>query len=373
MKSDNFPKQIRNYAIASFLVPLIAINSCLLIYKFFGHMDIKTFPNINWNKHEHTYTWNEYNLAHSKVELHTFTNCPKYHHAKYYNYSDNQTLKTVIEYYSEEDESRTSRGVVLFELIEKLKTNNKIESLTIKEIKTLDDSCVKNHQFLYSLLKKFSWLETILIKTVQNNPAGFVEIKNPYLYGEVSISRTARYFPAIWIFKSLIILSSFLLFLYWKNNLNLFSELENKNILVKSSKKFFYFGIFSCIFLALHTIFLGLDFDSKLFDKTRKLIIILFILFEILAQISLTKNLFKLREELKKYIHPLILKIKIIFVVIVFFTTCIAFTILAFGDPSVMFKHTLEWNYFAFLLVYYLLSRLLWKNAKTQVHTPEGV
>ena len=110
-----------------------------------------------------------------------------------------------------------------------------------------------------------------------------------------------------------------------------------------------------------------------MFAKIRRLIIILFIIFEILAQISLTKNLFKFREELKKYIHPLILKIKIIFVVIVFFTTCIAFTILAFGDPSVMFKHALEWNYFAFLLVYYLLSRLLWKKIKTPVHTPEGV
>ena len=163
------------------------------------------------------------------------------------------------------------------------------------------------------------------------------------------------------------------MFFYWKNNLNLFNELENKNILAKFSKKFFYFGILSCIFLALHTIFLGLDIDSKLFSKMRRLIIILFIIFEILAQIYLTKNLFKFRVELKKYIHPLILKIKIIFVVIVFLTTCIAFTILAFDDPSTVFKHTLEWNYFAFLLLFYLLSWLLWKRGKTQVHTPEGV
>ena len=122
----------------------------------------------------------------------------------------------------------------------------------------------------------------------------------------------------------------------------------------------------------MHATFLGLDFDSKLFTTMRRLIIILFILFEILAQIYLTKNLFKFREELKKYIHPLILKIKIIFVAIILFTTCVALIILVYGDPSTMFKHTLEWNYFAFLLVYYLLSRLLWKKIKTPVHTPEG-
>ena len=90
------------------------------------------------------------------------------------------------------------------------------------------------------------------------------------------------------------------------------------------------------------------------------------------AQILLTKNLFKFKEKLKEYINPLILKIKIIFVATVFFTTCVAFVILAFGDPSTSFKDILEWNYFAFLLFYYLLSRLLWRYPETPVHTPEG-
>ena len=206
-------------------------------------------------------------------------------------------------------------------------------------------------------------LDKFLVNAKKINPSGFVNIKNPYFYGEVSISRTARYFPATLIFKPLIILSAFLLFVYWKNNLNLFSELKNKNILVNFSKKFFYFGIFSCIFLMLHAIFLGLDFDSKLFSIIRRSIIILFILFEIIAQILLTRNLFKFKEKLKEYINPLILKIKIIFVITIFFTTCAAFTILVLGDPSTEFKHILEWNYFSFLLLYYILSRLLWKRS----------
>ena len=48
MKSDNFPKQIRNYAVASFLVPLIAINSCFALYKFFGDFDV--FSNMDFSK-----------------------------------------------------------------------------------------------------------------------------------------------------------------------------------------------------------------------------------------------------------------------------------------------------------------------------------
>ena len=352
MKSINFIKQIRNYAIISFLVPLIAVNSCLLIYKFVGNTkNIVAHLNLNWDKDEHTYTWNEYNRILNKPELYTITNCPKHAYLIFWNSIDNQTISVIPEN---------------AELLENLRTSNKVKSITIKPSKFLNVGCIKNlknHQFLYSLLKKFSWLETILVHTKQKNSSGFAEIRNPYFYGEVSISRTVRYFPSVLIFKSLIFLSSFLLFSYWKNNLNLFSELKNKNILVKFSKKFFYFGIFSCIFLALHAAFLGLDFDSKLFATMRKLIIILFILFEVFAQIFLTASLFKFKKELKKFINLLILKIKIIFVTIVFFATCIAFVILAFGDPSTEFKHILEWNYFAFLLLYYLLSRLLWKKS----------
>ena len=357
MKSTKFLKKIKSYALASFLVPLIAVNSCLVISKFLA--EIASYPSFNWNKEEIEITTNDYKFIKYNPETYTFTNCPKYKYETYFITNDNQILKYTLE----------NRDMFTFllmngpDVLDNLMANNKIKSVVLKSLKDLNDECVKNYPFLYSVLKKSSSLETLIIRSMLNNPAGFAKIKNPYFYGEVSISRTARYFPAILIFKPLIILSAFLLFLYWKNNLNLFSELKNKNILIKFSKKFFYFGIFSCIFLALHAAFLGLDFDSKLFATMRKLIIILFILFEVFAQIFLTASLFKFKKELKKFINLLILKIKIIFVTIVFFATCIAFVILAFGDPSTEFKHILEWNYFAFLLLYYLLSRLLWKKS----------
>jgi len=341
MISIKFVKRIKNYAIISFLVPLIAINSCLLIYKFLG--DMEACPNFNWDEEKVEYTYDEYLSIVNNLETWTFTNCPKYKYLAYYIDINNQTLDPSI-----------SRSII----------KENIKFVIIKYEKILNDRHVINHPFLYSLLKKSSLLETLLVSghpTQNSSSVGFAKIKNPYFYGEVSISRTARYFPAILIFKSLIILSGFLLFIYWKNNLNLFSELKNNNILNKFSKNFFYLGISSCLFLILHAVFLGLDFDAKWFTKMRRLIIILFILSEVFAQILLTNNLFKFKEELKQYINPLILKIKIAFVTIVFFTSCVAFAILVLGDPSTTFKHTLEWNYFSFLLLYYLLSRLLWK------------
>ena len=348
MKSEKFVEKIKSYAFVSFIIPLIAINTCFFIYKFLGNIDTLIYPNLNWDKNEHSYTYTKYSNARKNLKEYKFTNCSKYKYNTHFITIDNESIKD------------TSENAVM---IQDLASNNKFKSVVIKTLdeKALNYHCINNYSS-YSFIKKSSFLESIFVKAILNNPSGFSKIKNPYFYGEVSISRTARYFPSIIVFKTLIILSAFLLFLYWKNNLNLFNEFKNKNILDNFAKNFYYLGILSCICLALHAAFLGLDFDSKLFTKIRRLIIILFIFFELAAQISLTVNLFKFKGELQEYIKPLILKIKIIFLIIIFSITCIAFVILAFGDPSTAFKHILEWNYFSLLLFYYLLSRLLWKT-----------
>jgi len=347
MKSVKFSKKIKNYAIASFLIPLIAVNSCLLIYKYLGYLSVtlKPYININWDIEKIEFSYNDFDLLENNIHATTYTNCPKHTFKTYFITDNNKSIER-------DDENFTT--------IVNLGKNNKIKSVIIKSQKDLELGCIKNHQ--YTFLKTSNLLK-VITDTLKSNTSGFSKIKNPYFYGEVSISRTARYSPAIWIFRPLIILSAVMLFLYWKNNLNLFRELKNENTSLKFSKSFFYFGVFSCIFLILHATFLGLDIDSKLFAKIRKLIITLFILFEILAQITLTKTLYKCREELKKYINLLILKIKIVFVAILFFISCVAFTILTFGDPSSTFKHILEWNYFSFLLLFYLLTFFFWKKS----------
>ena len=118
------------------------------------------------------------------------------------------------------------------------------------------------------------------------------------------------------------------------------------------------------MFLILHAAFLGIDFDSKVFLKLRRLIIILFIFFEICAQVYLIKNLYKFKDELKNRINILILKIKLYFITIVVSSTLIIFVFLVFGDITTATKHMLEWNYFSILLIYYMLSSVLWKNSK---------
>ena len=345
MNPNQFNKNIRIFAILSFAIPLITINLCLAIYMFIGSHD--TFPNFNWNEKKIEVSWKEDKFVKNNQKW-TFTNCPKYQFERTFHTTDNKIIKEF-----------DSTSVQL----ESLGSDGKIKSVVRIQNNIINEQCVKNSWFAYQLLKNFSVLEKLTLIAMENNASGFGIIKNPYLHGEVSISRTARYFPATLIFKPLIIFGAIFLFFYWRNSFNLFKELESKNILVKSPKKFYYLGVFSCIFLILHALFLGIDFDSELLQKLRRVIIILFILFEILAQAFLTRILFKFKEKLKNYINPLFLKIKIAFVSIIFFITFISFAFLIWGNLDSSHKHILEWNYFSALLIYYLLTFFFWRRA----------
>ena len=348
MTANRFVGRIKLYTVASFIVPIIAINTCLLIYKFMGNLttDFHIYPNYNWSIEKVEYSYKEYISIKNNHDEYTYTNCPENGYDLYFVTTDNEKIIA---------KSENS------DLINGLIESDKIKSVSRESSSTALSECVKNNKSLYYFLKKFNLVEKILVKSTQNNKSGFSKIKNPYFYGEASISRTARYSPAVYVFKPLIVSTAILLLLYWTSILNFFNDLKSKNNLNSFSKKFFYLGVFSCIFLILHAIFLGVDFDSKLFQRIRKVIIILFIIFEMCAQIFLTHTLFKLKEKLKNYINPLILKMKIIFVVFAFSLTIVAFVILIFYDPSTSFKHILEWNYFTLLLFYYLLSRLLFR------------
>ena len=344
MKSNSFINKIKIYSVVAFLLPLLAINSCLLLYKILGNIEL--YPTWNWNEKKIEIPLNS-NIVYSS----SLVDCPKYKYQTYLLTVDNKLLYI-----------KGIDGYLNPEKLQVLEENNKVKAEIFEQGENKNYKCVKNYKYLYSIINNFNFFEKILTHIKKKNPGLFSSIKNPYFYGEVSISRTARFFPSTLIFKPFIILSAIFLFLYWKNNLNLFNELKNNNVLNRFSESFFYLGVLSCVFLIMHASLLGVDFDSKLFGKIRRLIIILFILFELSAQILLTRNLYKFRRELKKHIRSFIILVKITFVIMAASGSAIVLAFLVWGNLSTEVKHIFEWNYFSILLIYYLLSRLLWKR-----------
>ena len=180
----------------------------------------------------------------------------------------------------------------------------------------------------------------------------------PYIDGGVSISRTARVFPTYLIFKPSMFITAFFLIQYWRFNFDLMGKISPN---LNYKKIFLFFGIGSAIFLVLHSIFLGIKFDNDFYKFFRRVVVLAFIIFEIIAQTILVINFYKTKEQIKKFINGKILNIKIILVSILVVVAFVSIPFLV-AEGHTSFKHSLEWNYFMGVISFYLLTFFFWKK-----------
>ena len=187
----------------------------------------------------------------------------------------------------------------------------------------------------------------------------------PYLDGGASISRTARPYPSWLVFKPSMIITSILLIKYWLYNkeiINFFSK-NHKHI-----NKIVFFGIASAIALIIHSIFLGIKFDNDFYKLFRRIIMLSFIIFEIVAQAYLVATFYSLKGKLNNYINIKVLKLKIILVTSLIVVAILSIPIISLpgnnflGYNTKFFKHALEWNYFLGVISFYLLTFFMWKK-----------
>ena len=187
----------------------------------------------------------------------------------------------------------------------------------------------------------------------------------PYIDGGASISRTARPYPSWLIFKPAMFLTSFLLIKYWMLNKTII-EFFNKDH--KHKNKVLYFGIASAIALTVHSIFLGIKFDNDLYKLFRRVIMLMFIIFEIVAQAYLVSIFYSFRDKLSNYINNKYLYLKIALVSSLIIVAIISVPIISLpgndflGFNLKFFKHGLEWNYFIGVILFYLFTFLMWKK-----------
>ena len=187
----------------------------------------------------------------------------------------------------------------------------------------------------------------------------------PYFDGGASISRTARPYPSWLVFKPAMFLTSFLLIRYWLYNKGII-QVFNKNH--KYINKIVFFGIASAVALTIHSIFLGIKFDNDFYKLFRRIIMLSFIIFEIVAQAYLVATFYSFREKITNYINIKYLNLKIILVSTLIIVALISIPIISlpgdefFGFNLKFFKHALEWDYFLGVISFYLLTFLMWKK-----------
>tara|TARA_Y100000389_G_scaffold147796_1_gene146767 strand:+ start:115 stop:516 length:402 start_codon:yes stop_codon:yes gene_type:complete len=129
-----------------------------------------------------------------------------------------------------------------------------------------------------------------------------------------------------------------------------------------------YFGIASAIALTIHSIFLGIKFDNDFYKLFRRVIMLMFIIFEIVAQAYLVATLYSFKDKLSNYINKKYLTLKIYLVSILIIVALISIPIISlpgnnfFGFNLKFFKHALEWDYFIGVITFYLLTFMMWKK-----------
>ena len=180
----------------------------------------------------------------------------------------------------------------------------------------------------------------------------------PYFDGEVSISRTVRDYPLYLIFKPAMFITSLLLVRYWLNTKKIINFFDENYI---QTKKIIFFGIGSAVLLVIHSIFLGIKFDNDLYKLFRRVIMLSFIIFELIAQAYFINFMYKSKNKLLPFINEFFLKIKRILITTLISISIIVLPFLPF-DNFKFLKHAIEWNVFLGVIVFYLLTFFMWKK-----------
>ena len=191
----------------------------------------------------------------------------------------------------------------------------------------------------------------------QVDPIGRSSFTIPYFDGGTSISRTSRTYPAYLIFKPGMIITSILLIKYWLANNRLISNI-NQN---KGNNNFLYFGVGSAVFLILHSLLLGVNYELDFYKFFRRFVLLGFIIFEVIAQALLVIRIYKVKSYISNFFNKKILFLKIMLVSLLIIVAIASAPILNSTDYT-YFKHALEWNYFLGVVSFYLLTFLFWKK-----------
>ena len=347
-------RHLRIIAFFLFLLPTVSLigslvaHNFLISFSFIHQIDYKLDSNLPGTvtpkfecNQENNYCNGIYNIS-NKLDK-----CNLYYVDQYLLTQTGEIL-TVIDDYNEESEA---------EKISKKKNIKIISQWKISE--NLNEKCIINSKLIYFYKFAPSFFEKIYqLKNSKKTVLGTSDTVNPIIYGETSISNIVKRYPIKFIFKPLMYISVILMIFYWYYN----NLIINKIINLRIRSKFFIFGILSAIFLLLHTIFLGWVFETEALTKIRRSFVVFFIFFEVLAQAYLIKDIFLKKEEIFKYLNNVVVYCKLAFVFLICLTTLLIIIILSAADLDSKIDYILEWNYFLILLIFYLLSSIMWKK-----------
>ena len=342
----NSIRKLRIIALLLFITPAIALVGSLFLHNY-----LVTFKFT----HEYNYNFTK-NLPGNSISIHCSAEnkyCSKMNFEKFTRLNQCYTNIIILNYTDEDG------NIIEINNNEIIKNFEKKIFINYRLLDQKNPDCITNSKSkgLYNIFPSF--YESIYkLKINEKTSLGTSSTVNPFFYGETSISNIVKRFPLSFFFKPLLYLSVMFMLFYWIYYNKIIKNLTD----LSKNYYFFYFGILSAIFLLLHVFFLGWSFENEFLSKLRRTFVVFFILFEVLAQAFLIKKILLIKNKISDYLNSIIVYSKLLFVLMICFTTVLILLILIFYNLSPEVDYILEWNYFLILLFFYLLSFLMWKN-----------
>ena len=187
-----------------------------------------------------------------------------------------------------------------------------------------------------------------------------LEICNPFISGCYSVSRVGRSYPAILIFKPMMVITIVLMIVYFFEHYRIFKKfLINKiylNLILLS-------GLISSFALFIYIIFLGIE-GSEIWRFMRRGGIFIYIISLIISQFLIVLTYLKIKNDYKVIISSKIININFYFIfLLIIFGIILVLLIDIFSLTTPWYiKNIIQWNYFLLMNLFFLNTYFVWKK-----------
>ena len=187
-----------------------------------------------------------------------------------------------------------------------------------------------------------------------------LEICNPFISGCYSVSRVGRSYPAVLIFKPMMVITIVLMIVYFFEHYRIFKKfLINKiylNLILLS-------GLISSFALFVYIIFLGIE-GSEIWRFMRRGGIFIYIISLIISQFLIVLSYLKIKNDYKVIISSKIININFYFIfllIILGIILVLLIDIFSLTTPWYI-KNIIQWNYFLLMNLFFLNTYFVWKK-----------
>ena len=201
---------------------------------------------------------------------------------------------------------------------------------------------------------------TIILCLITTIYLNILDFCNPFINGCYSISRVGRSYPAVLLFKPMMIITIILMIAYFFEHYRIFKKfLLNKiflNLILLS-------GLVSSFSLLVYMIFLGVE-GSEIWRFMRRGGIFIYIISLIISQFLIALTYLEIKNDYQVIISSKIIDINFCYNVLLIISGIIIILITDIFNLTTSWyvKNIIQWNYFLLMNLFFLNTYFIWKK-----------